>query len=87
MPDIWTIHISNTAEQDLKKLPPQEQIRIRNGIDTLENGPYQRNTKQLEGGIDWSLRVGKRRVIFRVDKKNGVIVITAVGARGDIYKK
>jgi mRNA-degrading endonuclease RelE of RelBE toxin-antitoxin system len=85
MPDNWTVHISNTAEQDLKKLPPQEQSRIKKAIDTLENGTYQKNTKQLEGRPDWSLRVGRRRVIFRVDKENGVIVVTAIGTRGDIY--
>lgn len=85
MPDIWTVHISHTAEQDLKKLPPKEQARIKKAIDNLEKGPYQKNTKQLEGRSDWRLRAGKRRVIFRADKESAVIVVTAIGSRGDIY--
>lgn len=85
MPDKWVVHISHTAEQDLKKLSPQEQARIKKAIDTLEKGPYQKNTKQLEGRPDWRLRVGRRHVIFRVDKENAVIVVTAIGPRGDIY--
>jgi mRNA-degrading endonuclease RelE of RelBE toxin-antitoxin system len=35
----------------------------------------------------FSLRIGSMRVVYEVDAEKKVVVVFAIGPRGDIYKK
>ena len=61
--------------------------RFTERLSVLSGGPGAGGSKPLHGRPEWSLRVGGFRVLFRVDERNRTIVVTAIGARGDIYKK
>ena len=74
----WKVFISNTAEKDLKLLSVKEQVNIRKSIDTLKSSPFQEDVKQLEKRPEWSMKVGSHRVIFRVDKSDGTIVVITI---------
>jgi len=74
----WKVFISNSAEKDLKTLTVKEQVNIRKSIDTLKSGPFQEDVKQLEKRPEWSMKIGSHRVIFRVDKSGGAIIIIAI---------
>lgn len=82
----WRVLIAPQAEKAMKRLPAHEQARFRVAIDRLAAGPHQVSVKRLRGRPEWSLRVGGRRALLRVDHQARVIVVVAIGPRGDVYK-
>ncbi len=57
-------------------------------IDLLSKGPYDcgLDVKPLHGRADWRLRLGRWRVLFRVDEGRITITVISVAPRGDAYK-
>jgi mRNA-degrading endonuclease RelE of RelBE toxin-antitoxin system len=47
------------------------------------------NGKKLRGELEglFSLRIGGMRAVYGVDADKKVVVVLAIGQRGDIYKK
>lgn len=85
-PPRWRVLIAPRAEKALKRLPAHEQARFRDAIDRLSAGPHQTPVKPLRGRPEWRLRVGGWRALLRVDHEKRVIVVVAIGPRGDVYK-
>jgi mRNA-degrading endonuclease RelE of RelBE toxin-antitoxin system len=57
--------ITERAEQDLKRLPQRDQVRVRTALDRLTTRPPTGDIKKLQGANDeWRLRVGAWRVRF-----------------------
>jgi len=67
----------------LSKLNIDLKSRIFNKILLSKTDPF-RYFKRLEGRADFSLRVGKYRVIADIEKEK--IIVTKVGLRKEIYK-
>lgn len=54
----------------------------------MKNNPfYGRNIKRLKGDLEgkFRLRVGKYRVVYRVEKVEKIIIIEDIGRRGKVY--
>ena len=81
----WQVIILQPARRYLERLPRKEQKRILNALQKLQEDPRQVPVKPLKGRPEWSLRVGGRRVLIMVDKKQKRLVITTIGPRGDVY--
>jgi mRNA interferase RelE/StbE len=81
----WQVIILQPARRYLERLPRKEQKRILNALQKLQEDPRQVLVKPLKGRPEWSLRVGGRRVLIMVDKKQKRLVITTIGPRGDVY--
>lgn len=91
------VRFRKQAIKFLEKSNPEELENIREQINLItvaveEQGiiPFtELDIKRMKG--DWKgfyrLRIGKNRVIFKVNFKVKDIMIYAIGARGDIYKK
>lgn len=86
---MFGIEYSREAFKILRSLPRNTSITIRGKIEQLAENPHapNNNVKKLEGRSGFRLRVGNWRVIYEIDN-NGhlVIIILAVGSRGDVYK-
>lgn len=90
------IKFSKNAVKFLEKLTERDKEKIRLKIKLLvtsieEEGilPFRKmDIKKLEG--NWKgfmrLRIGKSRVIFRIDKDKDEIYIYEIDFRGDVYK-
>lgn len=83
----WTVELSGPSFSYLKRLPQPDRERIKAKIDGLENGPQAAGAKRLEGRVEWSLRVGKFRLILHVSEKERTITVLSIGSRGDVYKR
>ncbi|MCD4782515.1 MAG: type II toxin-antitoxin system RelE/ParE family toxin [Candidatus Eremiobacteraeota bacterium] len=84
----WRVSIPIGIKKKIKKIQPKEQARVKNKIYALrDSGTSDPDIKRLEGRIDWSLRVGRWRIVFRIDLENRTMVAINFGPRGDIYKK
>lgn len=82
----WQVVVSASAAKDLTK-HPERRAQFAERLQALSAGPGAGGSKMLHGRPEWSLRVGGFRVLYQVDEPKCTIVITAVGSRGDIYKK
>jgi len=83
----WKILIPSKIFRQVRRLQPKERDRIIKAIDGLENFPNQGDIKDLKPDPEWRLRVGERRILFRIDEEKRNIGITRIGQRGDVYKK
>ncbi|HEX6971155.1 MAG TPA: type II toxin-antitoxin system RelE/ParE family toxin [Limnochordia bacterium] len=86
MVDGWRIILAPRAEKALKRMPADEMRRWLSAIDRLAQDPASARVKALKGRPEWSLRVGGRRALLRIDREARAIVIVAIGSRGDVYK-
>ncbi len=75
-----------SAQKDLDNLPDKIALPISNQINKLSNNPFGQNSKKLEGGKGYRIRIGDYRVVYTADKKNRVIYITKIGHRREIYR-
>lgn len=82
----WTVIITPTVKKRLVKVPKPEKIKIVNVLLSLEKHPLDRDIKPLKGRPEWRLRIGRWRILLRVDKTRKAIVAVAISPRGDIYK-
>ena len=82
----WNLIILKKAEKYLKKLSSNEQKRIIQALKLLIQDPNQVDIKQLQGRLEYRLRVGNFRILYRKDEQNLTYVITKIKSRGDVYK-
>jgi len=82
----YTVLLSNQAEKFYKRLRKNIRARVREALITLESQPLV--GKRLHGELreNYSLRVGKLRIIYYVSEKDKTIYVIAIGPRKTIYK-
>ncbi|NLK51203.1 MAG: type II toxin-antitoxin system RelE/ParE family toxin [Syntrophomonadaceae bacterium] len=73
----------------LKRVDKTTQKRIATAIEEISANPVNgANIKQLRGSSQkYRCRVGDLRLIYNVKIEERLIIIEAIGSRGDIYKK
>ena len=73
----------------LKRLDRPAQKRIATAIETISANPLSGpNIKPLGGfGQKYRYRVGNMRIIYSVKIEERLIIVEAIGPRGDVYKK
>ena len=80
----WDAVIAPDATKALRRLPRNEQERIRAAIQRLPAG----DVRRLKGRRDeWRLRIGNWRALIRLDREARLIVVTAVKPRGSAYDR
>lgn len=86
---MWEVELSDHAEQALFDLEPNLQDRIEAAIDQLQQTFMPHGAKKLQGRKDeYRLRVGAYRILYRVFKKEKLIVVGRIDRRGQagIYR-
>ncbi len=79
-----TILWARKAVKQLRKLDPQHQIAIRDGVTTLEGMPECQNIKSLiNHPYGYRLRVGQYRVLFDWDGAIKIVQIEEVRKRDE----
>jgi mRNA interferase RelE/StbE len=84
----WIIKASNEFRKMFKDLTKKDiplRNRIIKSIEKLKENPYAGKPLSYDLAGLRSLRVGKYRVIYKVDEKNKIIWLVSVGHRDDIY--
>ena len=85
-PRRWRLIIGPDVEKRLKRTTPKDRARITSALDALATDPSRADFKPLRGRPEWRLRVGRWRVLLRVDPQARTIWAVDAGPRGDIYK-
>jgi len=86
----WSIRITDTCKKELNKLDKQFQTVILKYLYTrvskldhprLLGEPLRHDLKGL-----WRYRVGKFRIVCRIQEETLVVLIVQIGHRSDVYK-
>jgi mRNA interferase RelE/StbE len=83
----YRIEISATAERQIKKLAPPEQLRILRAIKALEFDPRPRGCRKIRGYADtFRIRVGTYRILYSIEHTRLLILVFKIGYRRAIYQ-
>lgn len=75
-----------SVRKQLKSIPSEIRIRIQKKIESLAQDPRPRTYKKIQIANAYRLRVGDYRIIYRIDDKNRIVSVDAVGPRRTIYR-
>lgn len=83
---MFKIVLHKNAAKKLAKLPGDFRSKIFKAIDLLSIDPYA--GKKLRGELEGSyrIRIGDFRIIYDIDRSEGLIIIHTIGSREDVYK-
>lgn len=83
---IYRVELVPAAARQLRKLPRQTQLRIRDAIDLLAENPRPLGSKKLTGEQrTWRIRVGTFRVLYEVQDMRLVVLVIRIAHRKDAY--
>jgi mRNA interferase RelE/StbE len=83
----FEIEISRTAENQLKKLSEDDQLRVLRAVLALKEEPRPRGSRKLSGYDDvFRIRVGRVRVLYSVAESRLVILFLKIGHLKDVYR-
>lgn len=84
---MYELVFSREAVKGLERATPQTRRRIIRALERMRANPLK--GKRLRGELEglFSLRIGGMRAVYEVDSEQKVVVVHAIGPRGDIYKK
>ena len=86
---LWQIVYSTKILKFLRKLDKNSQLDLKNYLEKISNceNPMVFG-KALEGSLQgfWRYRVGKFRIICKIDNNKMIIVIIEIDHRSKIYK-
>ena len=85
---VLRIEISDDAGRFLLKQPVKHALQIDVRIRRLAAEPFPPTSLKLQGTTDvYRARQGPYRILYRVKRSEGLIVIEAIGDRKDIYRR
>jgi len=84
---MYDVVLRRDAARILEKATPAMRRRLIVALERLKSKPH--SGKKLRGELEglFSLRIGAMRAVYGVDTERNVVVVLAIGPRGDIYKK
>jgi len=85
----WKItKVSNSARKKIEVLDSNSQKALIKNLDALQNNPFQKNIKKVEGKKNiYRGRMGGVRYYFRIISETKSIEILMVESRGQIKRK
>ena len=82
----YSVFIRKSAQKALARIPSPFQDKIIGAIRSLARSPRPRGVKKLSNREAWRIRVGDYRVIYEIHEDRLVILVVAIGHRGDVYR-
>ena len=86
---LWRVTWTKSAKNYYNRMEKEYQEGFQEAIKELETNPLSvKNVKRLHGQLEGlhRYRVGKFRMIFRVEEEVREIRVLAIASRGDVYK-
>ena len=86
----WSVRFEPRAEKDLRKLSSADRARVLRFLNErilpLDDPRAQGKALQADFAGAWRYRVGDFRIIVRLEFDVLVVLVIAIGNRGDIYR-
>jgi mRNA interferase RelE/StbE len=74
------------VRKQLATIPSRSRVRIHEKMKSLAKQPRPKSCEKLHMVDTYRLRIGDYRIIYRVDDKNFIVTIDAIGHRSQIYR-
>jgi len=85
---MYEIILLERAIKQISKLPRKEADKIAARIDTLQQNPYPKGSKKLQGYDEvYRIRQGNYRILYEVHDDQLIVQVIKIGNRDDISKK
>lgn len=83
---MYQVKLSNRAKKEFKKLASNYQVKVAGLMNLLSENPFlgEKMSGEFQGW--YRIKIPPIRIIYSADLKNKIIIVRAVGHRGDIYK-
>ncbi len=82
----YAVQILRRAQKQLGRIGPVDRERIIAAITGLQLDPRPAGCKKLSGRPAWRIRIGSYRVIYEIHDDQLLVLVVALGDRGDVYK-
>ena len=82
----YRVDILRSAQKQLAKIDPQEQVRIIDALRDLSEEPRPHGSKKLTARPAWRIRVGSYRVIYEIHDDQLIVLVITIGHRSHIYR-
>ena len=82
----YTIKFTPAAEREFDRLDRSVRKRIAPAIQGLSIDPRPPGVKKLAGQDLWRIRVGDYRIVYQIHDRQILVLIVAIGHRGDVYR-
>lgn len=83
---MYKVKFTNRAEKDLKRIDKRYLNKISFLVDHLARNPFLGEKMSGDHKGSYRIKVPPLRIIYKPDFGNRIILIEAIGHRGDIYK-
>lgn len=83
----FDVQLTNTAQKELKRLPPKIKRQVANALDALENTPRAGSPlhHQLKGY--WSYHTGNYRIVYEIDDTKKLVLVSHIKHRKNVYRE
>ena len=84
----YILEIKNKAQNEIKNLNKRIRTRVVQEIYKLKDEPRPRGCKKLKGELRncYRKRIGKYRILYKINDNERLIIILRVRLREDVYK-
>jgi mRNA interferase RelE/StbE len=82
----YTVLISRRAQRELRGLPSQVYLKVRDAIRELADDPRPAGCRKLTARDGWRIAVAEWRVIYEIDDAQQTVTVHHVGHRRDVYR-
>jgi len=83
----YTVLLSHQAEKFYKKLNKNLKDRVKEALIKLQNKPHLGKTLHGDLKGNYSIRIGKIRIVYSISEKNKTVYTIAIGPRKTIYQQ
>ena len=84
---MYTLHITPSAEKDLRRLPRPTLERLNAKILALRHDPRPSGVRKLSGKLEgWRIRVGDYRILYQIDDAAQTVTVARVKHRREAYR-
>lgn len=83
----YSLEVSAAAEEQLKKLARQDQIRVLRCVRALAEEPLPRGCRKLRGYENvFRVRVGTYRILYSLQAERLVVLVLKIGQRKSVHR-
>ena len=87
---MFELILHRRAQRSYNKLDSKTASRVNIAMEALKANPISgKGATRLRGKLEgrYRLRVGDLRIIYRVEREGMLVIVEAIGSRGDIYRR
>jgi len=83
----YKVRIPSKVTKQISRLPREYQSAIYSSLKSLETNPYLGKKLEDELKDKYSLRIGVYRILYKIFKKELIILIVSVAHRKEVYRR